>query len=502
MATTETNSDTPTPYEQLLERNKRITTLGDAAMHLHWDEQVVMPTDGTPARAKQQGAISKTIHELLVDDEVGSWLDAIDESTLTGAEAANVREIRRAYERETGVPADLTEELSQVGSENQQVWREAKTEDDYDRFAPRLERLRDLQRERAGHVDPGTDPYEVLYEDSNPYVPIETIEDIFETLRSELPPLIEEIRRSETDLADPWEGEYPEADQRALSEAVLDVLGYDRDRGRLDTAPHPFMAGTQFDARVTTRFKPTDPLDALTATIHEYGHASYQLGLRQDAYGTPLGQPRSSGVHESQSRFWENHIGRTRPFWEQFLPTFNSHVDGHDDLTVQQAYEAVNRVDPNNLIRVEADELTYHMHIILRCELGRRFVEGDLDAGEIPQVWNEKMDEYLGVVPETDSEGCLQDIHWTSGFAAFHGYTIGSVLAAQLNAAIREDLDVDTLVREREFDPIREWMGERVHRQGQRYTTPELVEEATGEALTAEYFTEYVREKFERLYDL
>jgi carboxypeptidase Taq len=328
------------------------------------------------------------------------------------------------------------------------------------------------------------------------------MEDIFETLRTEIPPLVAEIRDAETDLADPWEGEYPEADQRALCEAVLDFLGYDRSRGRLDTAPHPFMAGTQFDARVTTRFKSTDPVDALTATIHEYGHASYQLGLRQDAYGTPLGDSRSAGVHESQSRFWENHIGRTKPFWETFLPTFTEHIDGHDDLTVEEMYEAVNRINPDNLIRVEADELTYHMHIILRCEIDRAFVEGEISAAEIPRVWNEKMAEYLGVAPETDSEGCLQDIHWTRGFAVFQGYTIGSVLAAQLNAAIREDLDVDALVREQEFEPIREWMGERIHRQGQRYTTPELVEQATGEPLTADYFVEYVREKFTDLYDL
>jgi carboxypeptidase Taq len=262
------------------------------------------------------------------------------------------------------------------------------------------------------------------------------------------------------------------------------------------------MAGSQFDARVTTRFKPSDPVDALTATIHEYGHATYQLGLRQDEYGTPLGQSRSSGVHESQSRFWENHIGRTRPFWEEFLPTFKEHIDGHDDLTVDEMYEAVNRIYPDNRIRVEADELTYHMHIILRCEIDRAFVEGDIEAAEIPQVWNDKMDEYLGVRPETDSEGCLQDIHWTSGFAAFQGYTIGSVLSAQLNAAIRDDLDVDGLVREQNFEPIREWMGEHIHQQGQRYTTPELIEQATGEPLTADYFVDYVREKFESLYDL
>jgi len=499
MSTTE--ADISNAYERLLERNRRLTNLDYASMYLNWDQQVMMPGGGAPGRAQQLSALSATRHELLVDDDVAEWLDALDDAELTDDAAANVREIRNEYEREANVPADLNEQLSQAAAENQQIWQDAKAQDDFASFAPRLETIRDLQRRKAEHIDPDESPYTVLYRGSHQYIPIETMEDIFETLRSEIPPLVDEIRESGRDLADPWEGEYPESDQEALSEAALDFLGYDWDRGRMDTAPHPFMAGNQFDARVTTRFKETDPMDALTATIHEFGHATYQLGLRQDEYGTPLGAPRMS-VHESQSRFWENHIGRTEPFWEAFLPTFKEQIDGHDDLTVQEAHEAANRIYPNNRIRVEADELTYHLHIILRCEIGRAFVEGEIEADEIPRVWNDKMDEYLGVRPETDSEGCLQDIHWTGGFAAFHGYTLGSVVAAQLNDAVRDDLDVDALVREERFDPIHEWMTENVHRHGQRYTTPDLIEEATGQTLAAEPFVDYVREKFEALYDL
>ncbi|WP_267161780.1 carboxypeptidase M32 [Halovenus salina] len=501
MATNAPDTDAPAAYEQLIERNRRLSNLGYASMYLNWDQRVTMPEGGAPGRAQQLSALSATTHELLVADEVGEWLDALEGADLTEEQAANVREIRNDYEREANVPAALNEEITQTASENQQIWQEAKADDDFASFAPRLKTMRELQRRKAKHIDPDKSPYTVLYEGSHQYIPIETMTDIFETLRAEIPPLIEEIRTEGRELADPWEGEYPDDDQEALCEGVLDFLGYDRDRGRLDTAPHPFMAGNQFDARVTTRFKPTDPMDALTASIHEFGHATYQLGLRQDEYGTPLGASRMS-IHESQSRFWENHIGRTKPFWEQFLPTFKDHIDGHDDLTVDEAYEAANRIYPDNLIRVEADELTYHMHIILRCEIGRAFVEGDIDAEEIPEVWNDKMDDYLGVRPETDSEGCLQDIHWTGGFAAFHGYTLGSVVAAQLNDAIRDDLDVDALVREENFEPIQEWMTEHVHRHGQRYTTPELIEVATGQELSAEPFVDYVRAKFEDLYDL
>ena len=499
MATTD--ADTPDAYEQLLERNRRLTNLNYASMYLNWDQQVTMPEGGAPGRAQQLSALSATTHELLVDDDVAEWLDALADADLTDEQAANVREIRNRYEREAPVPAHLTEELSQTAAENQQIWQEAKADDDFASFAPRLETMRDLQRQKAEHIDPEKSPYAVLYEGSHQYVPIETMEGIFETLRSEIPPLVAEIRESGRDLADPWEGTYPEANQEALSQAALDFLGYDRDRGRMDTAPHPFMTGNQFDARVTTRFKESDPMDALMATIHEFGHATYQLGLRPDEYGTPLGAARGS-IHESQSRFWENHIGRTKPFWEVFLPVFKDHINGHDDLTVREAYEAANRIYPDNRIRVEADELTYHMHIILRSEIGRGVVEGEIEVDEIPQVWNDKMDEYLGVRPETDSEGCLQDIHWTSGFAAFHGYTLGSVVSAQLNDAIRADLDVDGLVREQNFEPIHEWMTENVHRHGQRYTTPDLIEKATGQALSAEPFVDYVHEKFENLYEL
>ena len=501
MAATEADAD-QSAYENLLERHRRLSNLQMSSMLLHWDQQIMMPEGGAPARAQQLSALQATSHELLVEDEVGEWLDAVEDDDLDDDQTATVREIQLNYDRAANVPPELTEKITQTASENQQIWQEAKANDDYAQFAPRLEIVRDLNRERAEYIDPDTDPYEVMYEDSNPYIPLEQMEEIFQTLREEIPPLVEEIRSDGRALGSPWEGEYPDEDQLALSEAALDFLGYDRSRGRLDIAPHPFMSGSQFDARVTTRFKPTDPIDALTATIHEYGHASYQLGLRDDAYATPLGSPRSSGVHESQSRYWENHVGRTKPFWEEFLPTFTEHVDGHEDLTVDDIYEAVNRINPDNLIRVEADELTYHMHIILRCEIDRAFVEGEIEAADIPQVWNDTMEEYLGIRPETDTEGCLQDIHWTRSFAVFQGYTIGSVLAAQLDAAIRSDLDVDALIREREFDQIREWMGEHVHQHGQRYTTPELIEEATGEPLTAEYFVDYAREKFETLYDL
>ncbi|MFT4884926.1 MAG: carboxypeptidase Taq, partial [Natronomonas sp.] len=316
-----------------------------------------------------------------------------------------------------------------------------------------------------------------------------------------LVPLIDDIRESDADLYE-VEGTYPEDQQLDLARETLETLGYDFDHGRLDTAPHPFSSGTQFDARVTTRFDESDPLDSLGSTIHEFGHATYTQGLREDAYGSPLGEHRGLTVHESQSRLWENHVGRSRAFWDFFVPQFNDHHG--TDLTPEQAYEAANQVYEDNLIRVEADELTYHLHIILRFEIERDLLAGDLDVEEVPAVWNDKMEEYLGVRPDTDADGCLQDIHWSHGsFGYFPTYSLGSVLAAQLHAAAEEDIDnFDTKVRAGEFADLHTWLTDNVHSHGQRYTTDDLIQEATGESFTADYFLDYAESKFGDLYDL
>jgi carboxypeptidase Taq len=470
-------------------------------MNLQWDQQVTMPEGGAPARSKQNAALSATAHDTITDDAVADCLDALDGADLTPEQRAVLRETRRDHEEAVRVPGELVEEITETSSDAQATWQEAKAEDDFEQFAPVLERLRELHRERAEHIDPDRDPYRVMFEGYEPALPLELVEEVFSDLRESLVPLIEDLTAVEADLATLPDGEWDEEAQMALNREAVDRLGYDFDRGRLDTSPHPFTSGNQFDARITTRIRPGDPLDALTASIHEYGHASYQLGLPRDHYGTPLGQPHWE-IHESQSRFWENHVGRTRAFWEYFAPTFDDHLG--TDLSPRQLHAAANRIYPENLIRVEADELTYHMHIILRTEVEKQFVAGDITVEEIPQLWNEKMDEYLGVRPDSDAEGCLQDIHWTHGFAGFQSYTVGSVLAAQLDAAMRADLDadVDDLIREGEFEPLLSWMNENVHRHGKRYPADELIERATGESLTAEYFLKYVEEKFGDLYGL
>jgi len=500
---TEADAETETPdtYEQFEAHVEQMNYVGDAAGVLQWDQQVMMPDEGTPARAKQTSALSTLSHELLTDDDLAEWLDELEGTDLDAEQEAVVREVRRQHDRAVKVPGDLVQRISETTSNALPVWEQARADDDFDAFADTLRELVQLKREYAEAIDPDRDPYEVLFEEYEPYLGLDTAEEALENLREHLVPLIDDIKASDAALADPFDGTYDEGDQEELVRSALDYLGYDWDRGRLDTAPHPFSSGTQFDARVTTRFSPDDPLDALGSTIHEFGHATYTLGLPDEAYGTPLGESRDLSVHESQSRLWENHVGRSLPFWEGFSPTVDEHLGV--SASPQEYYEAANTVHPENLIRVEADELTYHMHIVLRFEIERDLIHGDLDVEEIPQVWNDKMDEYLGVRPDTDAEGCLQDIHWTHGsFGYFPTYSLGSVLAAQLFGAAEDDLgSLDGRIREGDFEDLHEWLTDNIHSHGARYRTDDLIQEATGESFTADYFLDYADEKYRDLYD-
>ncbi|MFB6252583.1 MAG: carboxypeptidase M32 [Halobellus sp.] len=489
-------------YDEFLGHVNRLTNVGNVEELLSWDQQVMMPSGGQPARSKQQSTLSSLEHELLTDDALAAYLDDVEDDDLDPEQEAVVREIRRKQQRAVRVSNDLVEEISETTSDALAVWEDAKADSDFDAFAPTLERLVDLKREYARQIDPDRDPYEVLFEEYEPYLGIDTTERILERLRDELVPLIEDVEASDVDLAQPFDATYDEAAQAELNRAVLDSLGYDWDRGRLDTSSHPFTLGTQFDCRITTRFDESDPLDALSSTIHEFGHATYNLGLPQEDYGTPLGQDRDLAVHESQSRLWENHVGRSRAFWDLIWPHIQEHLGLDGDA--RAGFEAANQIYPDNRIRVEADELTYHMHIILRFEIERDLIRGDLEVEDVPRVWNDKMESYLGVRPENDAEGCLQDIHWSHGyFGYFPTYSLGSVLAAQLYAHAESGIDgLEGQIREGDFDPLHDWLTEQVYQHGQRYTTPELIREATGEAYTAEYFVDYVETKFGDLYEL
>jgi len=500
-------TDPQTAYDRLHERAERVGGLETIDNLLFWDQQVMMPAGGTPGRSMQRGLVSSLQHEALVGDDVAGWLDAVAEADLDEDQQAVVREVRRDHERKAAVPRELEERRNGVISEANAAWEEARENDEWETFAPYLEELVELTRTQAEHIDPNAEPFDVILGEYEPYLDVEDVEAVFEDLKETLVPLIDDIRASDADPGGVFEanGPYDEETQMALSEDALSFVGCDWDRARLDTSPHPFSYGNRHDMRITTRFHKASIIGGLSSSLHEYGHASYEHGLDEAAFPDPLGQSRSHGIHESQSRFWENHVGRTEAFWVEFLPEVQSQFSQLSAVTPREAYEAANRVNEENFIRVEADEVTYHLHVLIRFEIERDLVNGDLDVEDVPQVWNDKYEDYLGIRPETDSDGCLQDIHWSIGrIGSFQGYTLGTVFAAQLTNALEEDLgeSVESLVADRRFDDLREWMGEHVHLHGKRYPTDELVEVATGEPLTAEYFLDYVTEKYEALYEL
>ncbi|MFB6109852.1 MAG: carboxypeptidase M32 [Halodesulfurarchaeum sp.] len=488
-------------YEALRDRYERVVALQDVDAHLAWDQEVMMPAGGTPARSTQRAAVAALEHDLIADEAVADWLAAVDES-LAGEQAAEVREIRRVHDRKCEVPRDLIERRSATSTEAHEIWQEARAEQDFSIFAPVLEDQVELAREYAAAIDPDRDPYAVLFEEYEPDLELSTAERVLGTLREELVPRIEAIRESEVTMPDPFEPVDAEV-QESLARAALDALGYDWDRGRLDVAPHPFSTGTQFDARITTRFEEDEPLSSLLSTIHEFGHARYTLGLPESAYGSPLGQHRGLTVHESQSRLWENHVGRSRAFWEHFAGEVGDRIPGVES-DPETLYRAANRVDPDALIRVEADELSYHLHIVLRFEIERALIAGELAVEDVPAVWKDTMEEYLGVRPENPVEGPLQDIHWSHGdFGYFPTYSLGSVLAAQLFEAARNDVpDLPAHIAAGEFDPLGSWLESAIHGHGRRYPTGDLIERATGQPLTVEPFLEYVDAKFGECYGL
>ena len=492
-------------YDEFHEHVDRLLNVSHASRILDWDQQTVMPAGATPARSRQLAVLSGVEHDLLTANKLGRLLEELDEDQLAPHEAANVREIRRKHRRAVRVPQNHVERSRQARSDAFETWQRAKSQDDFAQFAPTLRELVDLKRTYARHIDPSRDPYRVLFEEYEPYLDYDTAVQTLDTLKKRLPPLVDAIRQSDVELAtDTFRGEFDRAAQNRATRAVLDLLEYDWNRGRLDMAPHPFQRGSQFDARVTTRFSTDDLLDGLTSTIHEFGHACYVLGLPDEHYGMPVGEARDMTVHESQSRFWENHVGRSHEFWRQTLPLLADEFSSLSSVTVDDAYAAANQVHEDNLIRVDADELTYHLHIVLRFEIERALVREEIDVDEVPRVWNEKMRAYLGVEPETDAKGCLQDVHWSNAtFGYFPTYSLGSVFAAQLHAKAEASVgDLDDVLAESGFDPIKAWLREHVHRHGKRYPTDELIETATGEPLTPTYFLEYLDAKYTRLYDL
>ncbi len=498
-------------YNQLIEELKKTALLSSCASVLSWDEQTYLPPAGAEHRANQLSLLAGMIHERATSGRLGELLSELEGGGELGAEdsalAVNVREARRSYDRATKLPRKLIEELSRVSTLSQQAWVEARKKSDFKGFLPWLEKIVTLKREEAEAIGYGDGvPYDALLDDYEPGATAADVSAVFTPLRDELVKLIAAIQESgrQPDMSI-LTHRYPVDAQREFSVQAARKIGFHFDEGRLDVAAHPFCSAIgPGDCRLTTRYDAHHFPGAFFGVLHEAGHGLYEQGLDKRAYGTPMGGSVSLGVHESQSRMWENFVGRSRTFWRHFYPALQTAFpDSLTGVPIKDFYAAINDVRPS-FIRVEADEVTYNLHIMLRFELEQPLIAGELDAAEVPSVWNETFTRTFGITPPDDSQGCLQDIHWSGGLIGyFPTYALGNMYAAQFFAAARKSLgDLDAQFARGEFEPLRTWLKENIHRRGMQYRANRLVEVVTGESLSHEPLVDWLHVKFDELYSL
>lgn len=495
-------------YLELIRRSREQSLIASCADLLAWDEETYVPPEGLAHRSEQIAWLAAELHRRSTDPKTRDLLEIVEASALVrdpdSREAANVREIRRAFDREARIPLAIAEELSRVTTLAQQEWLIARTEDDFDRFRPWLERIVALRRAEADAIGYVDEPYDALLDEYEPGATTRDVCHLYDTIRSELVPLVAAIGESARQpQRNAFRALYPLEQQRAVMGTIATAMGFDFTAGRLDTSAHPFAIHIgPGDSRLTVRYDPWDVTAALYGILHEGGHGLYDQGLDPREFGTPLGEAASQGLHESQARLWENRVGRSHAFWAYALPVLkHGYPEALDGLSVEEAYFAANAVAPSTN-RVRADELTYHLHVLVRFELERQMISGTLVARDVPEAWNALYARYLGVVPSGDGEGCLQDIHWASGLIGyFPGYTLGDLYAAQLYTAAEAAIaDWGAAMARGEFVALRHWLREHVHRHGHALSAPALVERATGTPPDVTILVRTLREKYSELY--
>ena len=501
---------TTSAFDKLCTHAREVALLESLGSLLGWDERTYMPPGGAEYRAEQMRYLSGLIHSRRIDPRVGEWLDELADSPLAADghsdSGATIREIRREYEKRKKIPQSLVEELARLAVLGEHAWIEARRDNDFPHLRPYLEQIVALKRQQAEAVGYEESPYDALLDDYEPGARTGHVRQVLADLGGRLPAIVDALRGAprQPDVSI-LRRQYPVAAQEALGREVAAAIGFDFHRGRLDVTQHPFCAEIgPNDCRITTRYNETFVPTALFGILHEAGHAIYDQGLRGEQYGLPPGTFTSLGIHESQSRMWENMVGRSRQFWQHFYPRAQTAFPAAlGDVPLDAFVLAVNDVRPS-LIRVEADEVTYNLHIIIRFELEQALISGDLTVGDLPGAWREKYRHYLGIEPSTDAEGVLQDIHWSgAAIGYFPTYSLGNLYAAQFFDQAKADLgDLDGQFARGQFQPLREWLVSRIHGQGRCYTAPELVERITGRPLSPEPLVTYLRGKLFPLYGL
>ncbi len=504
-------------YQRFLDHFGAINDLLNAHSVLFWDAQTMMPSSGVAARGQQRATLTVMARDLLVSDETRRLVDAAEQATGNLPEEAPARralaQTREAIRFHERIPASLQHRRAVLMAETYAAWAEARARSDFANFAPYLEKTMALTREMADTIGGGGTPYDALLAIGEPGETSASLKSLFGRLRAGLRPLLQAVMAAPAPRTDFLERDYPEEQQRTFSHLIAQRIGYDLKRGRIDPTVHPFaISFGRDDVRITTRYYRNFLPASIFGTLHETGHALYEMGV-DPAYGrTPLTTDlpglyamagASFGAHESQSRLWENHVGRSRRFWElNFGPLKELFPDALADVDVDAFHRGVNRIRPG-LIRVEADELSYDFHIMLRVELESALMAGELKVADLPAAWNEAMKRDLGVDVPDDRHGVLQDVHWSSGYiGTFCSYTIGNVMAAQLMATARAEPAVAAGLEAGDYTPLRLWLVEHVHRHGRRFSRDELLVQVTGRALDPEPYLAYLNGKYRALYGL
>jgi carboxypeptidase Taq len=492
---------------ELRERLGEIVDLNRASALLGWDQQTMMPPRGTEGRSDQLSTIDRMSHELFVSEDMGRLLDELaeHESELDpeSIDAALIRVTRRDWDKARRIPAELRAELTRAEVLGVPAWAEARQNSDFDAFLPYLEKNIELKRRYiACFADTGKSDYDILLDDYQEDARSEEITAIFERIKEVVIPLIREVAAAEPVETGFAHGHFPVEKQELFGREILEQLGYSSDAWRLDPTVHPFATSISVDdIRLTTRYSEADA-ESIFHTSHEFGHGIYEHGLDPALERTPLVELNSMVLHESQSRLWENLVCRSRPFWRHFFPRlqelFPEQLNGTTD---EQWWRYVNRVEPG-FIRVEADEVTYGMHIILRYELEQEIIAGRLEPRDVPGAWNGKMKEYLGLDVPDDARGVLQDVHWSGGsFGYFPTYLLGTIASVQIWERARADLpDLDSEMEAGEFGQLRDWLGEKLYRWGRRYSPDEMLERIVGGPLDVEPYLAYLKSKVEAIY--
>jgi len=495
---------------RLREILREVYALRRSAALLWWDQATKMPPGGAAGRGEQLATLGRLAHERFTSEEVGELLEALapvaKEMPYDSDEAALIRVTKRLYERETRKPAEFVARLARHTSESYAVWRRARPENDFVAVAPYLERSLELGRELAGFYEHEhiADP---LIAESDYGMNTKRVRKLFSELREALVPLVAEITEKPPVDDSCLLKELPAQEQLAFAAEMVSHFGYDFSSGRQDLTAHPFAVkvSTPQDVRITTRIRPGDLRDPLFSTLHEAGHGMYEQGIDQNLAWTPLDRGASAGLHESQSRLWENVVGRSRECWEHFLPRLKERFPGHfDGVSLEEFHRAINKVE-RSLIRTDADEVTYNLHVILRFDFEVAMLEGDLEVRDLPEAWRGRMREDLGIEPPDDRDGVLQDAHWYDGIVGgkFQGYSLGNIMGAQLYAAALEaHPEVPEEISRGNFGTLHGWLKENVYRHGSKYTSEEILEHATGSGITTEPYLEYLRGKYTEIYDL